>query len=135
MKAGLVREVGDRRGVHVGHTPKRVLGVDVATALRAPLTLARRLLAEAANVFGAARDAHRVGLPQRKGVHRTRRPAAARLAMAIAHGGRLAAHRELHTAAETTAFVCAHAADPLSWRDVLVCRPAASAYWPKRRAS
>src|SRR5205085_1306616 len=48
---------------------------------------------------------HVVGIPQAESVDRTGRPMPARVAVAIAHGGGLAAHRELDGAAEAAALV------------------------------
>src|SRR6267378_1840947 len=81
MDARLVGKVRDHRRVHVDQRPLRMVGKEMPAAGLAPLALAVRRLREAADVVGTARDAHGVGLPERKGVHRAGRPLAARLAV------------------------------------------------------
>src|SRR5438552_9316642 len=105
MHAGLVRKVRDHRRVHVDQRPLRMVGEEMPAAGLAPLALAVRRLGERSDLVRAARDAQGVGLPEREGIHRAGRPLAARLAMAVAHGRRLAAHRELHGTAEAAAVV------------------------------
>jgi hypothetical protein len=73
-----------------------MIGHEMAAAFLAPLAKTPRRLVEGANVFRTLRNLDGLGLPQRKSVDRTCRPMAARLAMAIAHRGRLAGDRELH---------------------------------------
>jgi len=105
MQAGFEREIRDDRCVHVGNTPARMLGEDVASTSLAPLPIAARRLAESADIICAPRDFHCVGLPQSEGVDGPCRPGSARLAMAIAHRSSLAADSELNRTAKTAAFV------------------------------
>jgi hypothetical protein len=82
-----------------------MLGEEVAAAGFAPFAMTALRLVVSTDVVSAPRDLDRFGFPKREGVDRPRRPAAARIAMAITHAGRLAAHGELDRAAKTTAFV------------------------------
>src|SRR4249919_1295834 len=81
----------------------------------APLAKTDRRLVVGADVFCALSDFQRGWRPQRKRIHRTRGPVPTGLAMAIAHGGRFAADRELHRAAKAGSRMCvvrAHDASP-----------------------
>ena len=82
----------------------RVIGHEMPAALAAILPLAHFGFLEHREVFGAGRDAHRVGLPKTEGVHRTAGPRTAGAAMAIAHRLRGAVHFEFYRAAK--AFSC-----------------------------
>jgi len=82
-----------------------MIGQQVPAASLAILPLAARRLLEHADLLGAFRDAHGVGLPQRERVDGARRPPAARSAMAIAHAFGFTRDLDLHGAAETFALV------------------------------
>src|SRR5262249_5269897 len=93
-----------------------MIGHQMSAAFLAVLALAQRRLLEYADMFRASGDFHRVRLPERKGIDRSARPGAARYAMAVAHGFRLAGHFDLDASAEAFAFVCFHfrISDPLN---------------------
>src|SRR5262245_54473837 len=82
-----------------------MLGEDVAAARPAPFAKRAWRLVPDADIVGTARDAHRLRPPQREGIDRRGRPVPARFAMAVAHGGRLAAHGQMDRAAEAAALV------------------------------
>src|SRR6266700_1094884 len=90
----------DRR-IHVREAQSGMLAEDMSAAGLAPLAGTIRSLVIRADVVRAASDAQSVRLPQRESVHGTRRPVSARLAMAIAHRGRLTGHDELDGSAKT----------------------------------
>src|SRR5690242_16055127 len=104
-----------------------MIGHEMAAAFAAILPLAHRRLLERGDMLGAAGDAHRLGLPEREGVHRAARPGAAGAAMAIAHRFRRAGRFEMDGAAETFAFVCRHGRELLSLSDGLSVSGAAGA--------
>src|ERR1041384_7291076 len=80
----------------------------MAAADLAELPLAHRRLLIHAELLGAARHLHGLGLPQRERIDRPGRPRAARAAMTVAHAGRFAADFERNRAAEAFAFMCRH---------------------------
>ena len=84
---GLERKGGDGRRVDVGEAEAGVLGEHVSAAGRAPAAQTRRSEVEGAQRSGALRHLDLLGLPQRERVHRAGRPAAARVAVAVAHRG------------------------------------------------
>src|SRR5439155_1030614 len=105
MDPGLVREVRNHRSIDVGKSHAGMLGEEVASALFAPFAITVRRLVVGADVVCSARDAHRLGFPESKGVDRPRRPASTRLAVAIAHCRGLTGDRELDRAAKAAALV------------------------------
>src|SRR5262249_15175780 len=82
-----------------------MVGVDVAAAELAPAAVALRGLVFGQGVFAHARDLHRLRLPEGEGVDGGRAPAAAGVAVTIAHGRGLAADAELDSAAEAAAGI------------------------------
>ena len=80
---GLELELWDHRGEHVSQLQWGMLGEQVPTAALAPLTQANRRFVVGANVVCAASHSDRARLPQRKGIHRARRPVTAGLAVAV----------------------------------------------------
>ena len=66
-------EVGDGGGKHIDQAEWRVIGHEMPAAFGAILPLARLCFLEHRDVFGAGRNAHRLGLPETEGVHRIAR--------------------------------------------------------------
>src|ERR1051326_4731219 len=105
VHAGLKRQIRNCCGENVDEPPARMLAVEMAAAGPAPFAVGSLGLVVRADVLRAFDNLERVRLPQREGVHRARRPAAARCAVAIAHAQRRARHREFDRAAEAGAPV------------------------------
>jgi hypothetical protein len=63
-------ECGQRGRKHIDQPQGRVIGHQMASALLAVLPLARWRLLEHANMLGACRDPHGIGLPQRESIDR-----------------------------------------------------------------
>src|SRR5438094_7402681 len=79
----------------------------------APFAVAHRGLVVGADVIGTLGDLDRRGLPEAERVDGARGPVTARLAMAVPHGERLAANRELDGTAKAATLVITHGAPPL----------------------
>src|SRR5882757_7560069 len=112
MHRGLKFEARDHRHEHVRELQRRVVVEQMAATGLAPFAEAHGRLVVGADIVRTLGHLHRIGLPQAERVDRARRPVAARLAMAIAHRGRLAAHREFDGAAEAASFVIGHIPPP-----------------------
>ena len=115
VHARLEREFGDDRRVDVDEPPLRVVGHEVAAAGLAPLPVTVGALAEGADLVGPLQDLDAGRGPQRESVDRARAPQPARVAMAVAHPGRLAADGQLHRSAKTAPsirLVLAHVVPP-----------------------
>src|SRR5439155_13109681 len=97
---------------HVGEFQWRMLRKHMASTGLAPFAVAHRGLVVGADVIGTLGDLDRRRLPEAERVDRARGPVTARLAMAVPHGDRLAAHRELDGTAKAATFVFTHSASP-----------------------
>ena len=105
MDAGLEGERRDGGGEYVHQAEGRMIGYQMAAALRAIFAFAERSLLEGRDVLGARSDLHCLRLPEAEGVHRPARPRPARTAVAIAHAFGFAAHFKFDRAAKAFAFV------------------------------
>ena len=123
VKYRLEIEISDYGGRHVDESHRGVLGVDVATALRAPFAFTQNrfifctgILFKLGDLIRAIGYQQRFGIPQGEGTDRAGRPMSARIAMAIRHDFRFAFQSELNRAAETTSAVngfVTHVCSPL----------------------
>src|SRR5262245_48641508 len=77
----------------------------MAAAFGAVLPLAERCLLERRDVLGARRDSYGVRLPEAEGVHRSSRPRATGLAVAVSHGFGRAGDFEFDRTAKTASRV------------------------------
>src|SRR5690242_15335966 len=85
VNAGGESQRRNRRCVHVHETNGRMIGHQVAAALRTILALTELGPLERRDMLGSGRDPHSLRLPEAEGGHRCSGPRTARPAMAITH--------------------------------------------------
>jgi hypothetical protein len=105
VDARLEIEARNRRREDIDQAERRMLGQQMAAALRAVAALAEPGLREGRGMLGSGRDPHRVRPPQAERIDRPARPRAAGAAMAVAHGFRRAGDLELDRATEAASNV------------------------------
>src|SRR5579883_205252 len=108
MHAGLELQVRQHRCEHVGEMERRMLGEQVTPATLTPLAVADPRLVVGADVLRSAGDADGARLPEAERIDGATGPVATGLAVAIAHGHRLAAHAEFDCTTKTGRFMFSH---------------------------